>query len=238
MLRGAVPLATWDRLFAHAKYFDRDLAPRTGKTDDLALCLHSWVVTVEAVTAPGPRGGVRRKTQDACGEGLAVDLAFEMADTAVALLPACALLDAERHRNAVTRLGACGQLTGDRAAAAQALNRYNAHWFANPQPGSAPSIAYLFHDQAEIEWPDQPRVRGGAAAALAWAGHMQQRRFWITRVIGETPDRVRIEGKVQQIADQRADWRSADAVQIWTRENGFDFRLRSLQVGAFTPTGD
>jgi hypothetical protein len=160
-----------------------------------------------------------------------------MADLAVELFPACALLNAEQHRNAVTRLGACALLEGDRIAAALAMNQYESNWFANPNPGMGMSIAYLFYDQAEIDWPGEPVVRGSTAAASAWVERMQKRHFWMSRVVGETPDRVRIEGMLQDMSsDEPGGTRRAKAVQIWTRENGFGFRLRSLKVGAFEPS--
>lgn len=236
-LRAPVPAAIWDRLFVRARYFDRDLVPLPADKDQISMCLHSWVVTVEAATPAGTQGGIRRKTQDACGDGMAVPLAFEMADIAVELFPACALLNAEQHRNAVTRLGACALLEGDRIAAALAMNQYESNWFANPNPGMGMSIAYLFYDQAEIDWPGEPVVRGSTAAASAWVERMQKRHFWMSRVVGETPDRVRIEGMLQDMSsDEPGGTRRAKAVQIWTRENGFGFRLRSLKVEAFEPS--
>jgi hypothetical protein len=236
-MRAAVPLATWNRLLARARYFDRDLAPLPTDKNEVPLCLHSWVVTVEAAgPRQGMRGGVRRKTQDACGEGMAVDLAFEMADAAVELLPPCALLNPEQHRNAVARLGACAQLGGDRVAAALAMNQFNSNWFRNPKQGMAMFIAYLFYDQAEMEWSGEPIVRGGIASAAAWVDHMQNRHFRVARAIGETPDRVRIEANLQDRSSEKSnEWQRADAVQIWTRENGFGFRLRSMKAEPFRP---
>lgn len=234
-LRAPVPAATWNRLLGQARYFDRDLVPLTKDSNDLSICLHSWVVTVEAATPKeGVRGGVRRKTQDACGEGMAVPLAFEMAEAAIDLMPACAELDPKQHRNTVTRLGACAHLEGDRIAAAQAMNQYERDSFANPGSGTEDAIRYLFYEQAEIEWPGEQAIRGGGAAAKAWVGHMQKRHLWLERAVGEAPDRVRIEGWLQDMSSEKAsEWQRARATQIWTRENGFDFRLRSLKVGKF-----
>ncbi|MES2986909.1 MAG: hypothetical protein V4808_03290 [Pseudomonadota bacterium] len=236
-MRAAVSLAIWDRLFARARYFDRDLVPLPADKDEIVMCLHSWVATVEAASEKqGAHGGARRKTQDACGGGLAMDLAFEMADAAVELMPACALLNAEQHRNAVTRLDACAQLSGDRAAAALAMNQYNRRGFSNPQPGMTMPISFLFYDRAEIDWPGELTVRGNSEATAAWVDRMQKRHFWVRRAIGETPDRVRIEGVLQDWGAGDSSRQSrADAVMIWTRENGFDFRMRSLKVSAFKP---
>jgi hypothetical protein len=234
-LRAAVPQNRWDALMRQARFFDRTLVPLDGKSAD--ICLHSWMVTVESAgVAQRGSGAVRRQTQDTCNDGLAADTGFALAEAAAALLPPCDALKPEQHRNAVARLGACAMLSGDRLAAAGAMNQFNSNWFRAPRDaGQASTIAYLFHDQAELQWAGAALVRGGLAAAQDWATRMAQLHFWPQRFTGLDADHVRIDAVIEEVpADgDYSKRRTAKAVQLWTRENGFDFRLRSMTVGAF-----
>ena len=219
LLSTILPVATWDEQLAEGRLFDRPLASRGND----AICLHSWVVTVEAVDA---RGVVRRRTDDACGDGPAVRYGFSLAAAAVAAMPACALLDREKTRNDITRLTDCTMLAGDRAAAAQALNVVRSTWFLNPRgPDFARPLAYLFFDNARVAWPGDTPVTGMARASEAWATRASEGSIFIRRVIGETADRVRVEAVFSRRGDDRT---PVPLVMVWTRENGFGFRLRSL----------
>lgn len=226
-----VPLATWDTLVADGRYFERSFAPRaTGSWNDAPICLHSWVVRVEAVDADGT---LRRRTQDMCGDDtIAGRYGFSVAATAVATFPYCALLDLAKTRNNVTRLFDCSQLSGDRPAAAAAWNRYRSDWFANPRgPDFARAIAYLFYDSAEVSWPGKGTVTGMTAAAQLWAASAGDTHFFIERVVGDTPDRVRIEGRMRDLRPPEGDTTPRPFTMVWTRENGFDFRLRRFTTG-------
>lgn len=227
-MTGIASLATWEALQADGKFFDRLLAPQSDGVEP-TICLHGWMVRVETVDA---RGKSRRNTQGSCDSGLTVQYGFKIARAAVETLPSCALLDPERTRNDVTRLSECTLLDGDRAAAAEALNVFNTPWFTNPRgPDFARALQYLFHDRAELSWPGQPPVNGSEAASRLWSEHAARDRFFLSRVYGETSDRVRIEGTILFAESQDGKERRVPAAMIWTRENGFGFRLRSLISG-------
>ena len=96
-LATAVPLDTWERVRSAAALFDRTLAP-VPSADGPSICLHPWSVSVEAVdpARSGRPAAIRKAVQSTCDTGLAVPLAFNLAREAVAVLPACAMLDARQ----------------------------------------------------------------------------------------------------------------------------------------------
>jgi hypothetical protein len=231
-LSGVVSLAAWEALQADGQWFDRQFTPRPA-TEPMMICLHSWMVRVETVDA---RGKSHRKTQSSCDEGLAVQYGFKVAKAAIESLPSCSLLDPERTRNDVTRLMECSLLTGDRPAAAQAYNVFRSPWFANPRgPDFARPLQYLFDDNAEISWPGLSPVKGSEAASKLWAEKAANGFFATSRVHGETPNRVRIDGTflIKGIPDAKE--RRVPATMIWKRQNGFGFRLSSLLASSATP---
>ena len=94
-IRMPISIAGWNDVLAKGAYFDRDFAPKlnkNGKAELANICLHSWMVTVEAadperltpdtLPAMGMPPELRRKTQSACDGGLAMDYAFQLADMA------------------------------------------------------------------------------------------------------------------------------------------------------------
>lgn len=134
-IRLSIALSEWNELLAKGRYFDRDLAPlklSDGSQAPLNICLHSWVVTVEAadparlsdnsLPASDLEPEIRTKTQSACDDGLATEFAFQLADMAYDLIPVCQSVDLSFQRNRATALNACLTMSGDRAAAGQALS--------------------------------------------------------------------------------------------------------------------
>lgn len=229
VLTGVVSSRTWQDILDQGRSFDRDLVPLPQKSDmPPAICLHGWMATVEALDE---NGVLHRKTASACGkDGLALSYAFTLATAAVQSIPYCAALDSEGSRNDVTRLVDCTMLAGDRAAAAQAYNRLHTRWLLRPnKPEMAAAIADMFHDRAEVTWPGQSTATGWDAAPQAWALGASRDRFSPRRYFGESANRVRIEGEVwpRPKSDQDRP-QPIKATAIWTRENGFDFRLRSF----------
>lgn len=134
-IRLPIALSEWNDVLAKGRYFDRDLAPvklPDGSQAPLNICLHSWVVTVEAgdparlsdnsLPATDLKPEIRTKTQSACDDGLAIEYAFQLADMAYDLIPVCRSVDPAYQRNKATALNACLSMSGDRAAAGQALS--------------------------------------------------------------------------------------------------------------------
>ena len=227
-LVGQLSGAAWTDILAGSGTFARDLVPLLKRKDELSMCLHSWVTTVEVVDE---NDKVRRKTSGACDrDSLATAYAFKLASIAVDAFSFCSTLSREASRNDVTRLADCSRLRGDRTAASQAYNRLHTRWFLHPNGVDfAPSLYELFYDRAEVTWPGEETVTGAASAAKLWTAKASQDRFVPQIYIGETHDRVRIEGQIwprPQSGEDRP--KPIPVTMLWTKENGFDFRLRRL----------
>lgn len=233
-MREAIDETVWDDVIRRTQLFHRTLAPppaplRASNGDDeeaILICLHSWVMTMEA-SDPGERQPVRSRTQDACNDGLVEEPSFALARIAYEALPYCRALDLARHRNEVTLLQNCALLQGDRIAAARALNRSMAMDDADDLPER---VDAYFHASARVDWMGEV-AQGAADSAALWQRHDGDRNFFIYRIVGETADRVRVIGVVYE--DYGEDARRARAEQTWTRQGGWEFRLLNLKVDPF-----
>lgn len=225
-----VPLATWERVHTASALFDRTLTP-VAAAQGLSFCLHPWSVSMEAVdrARPGRPAAVRTGTQSGCNDGLVMPLAFQLAREAVAAFPSCALLEAEQYRNDVTRLAGCTVLQGDRAAAALARNVFGSDWFSSTRGDRTEyGIRHLFFDRVRLDWAGTI-AEGSEAAAKLWSSRLEKASISPKRFVGETADRVRMEATVFRYAENRR--YQAPVTIIWTRENGFGFRVHSATVG-------
>ena len=229
VMNAIVPLSLWRDLQGASGYFDRALVQRPTKQH--VICLHGWGTRVEMVD---DNGKIRHATADGCGDdSLAWPFAKRMAATALATMPTCALLNAERAGNDIMQLGKCTVLAGDRAAAAEAYNAYDTPWFANPRGEDfARSLTYLFLEKLDFSWPGETPATQGAAAARLWSIHAGENFFSPQRVFGETADRVRMEGVIWvRGATPEANPKATAATMIWERCNGFGFRVARFWVG-------
>lgn len=232
-IAATLALPAWRAVMGASGYFDRTLVQKPSA--EVSICLHGWTTRVEMA---GTDGTVRRATQSGCGEDALVwPFAWRMTAAAIAAMPACALLDAERTRNDVTRLGKCARLDGDRAAAAEAMNVYDTPWFANPSGEDfAVALTHVFADRLHFAWPGEPVATGAEAAARSWSGHVGQAPFFPRRIFGETADRVRLEGVVLMPGTTtEAPRKPLPATFIWQRCNGFGFRVTHFWTGATPP---
>lgn len=228
-LTAPVPSSTWNEIIEMTKHFDRALVSTQAQGDDvMTMCLHSWVVTMEA-SEPESARPVRRRTEDACNDGLTIDAGFNLGRRALALLPACNALRQDQHRNEIASFYACALLEGDRIAAAEALNQALA---LNHAERSA--IGGLIHDMAQVEWAGEPSIEG-VDAWEAWPRLMRNEVVDFERVVGESVNEVHAFGYISDWdhSDQPR-YRSARVEQIWVRENGFDFRMKHARVGAWS----
>ena len=119
-------VADWRRIQSDAVLADRQLVPLAADPNEIGLCLHAWVSTVEIANAAergAPDGKVRRRTENACGAGLTSRFAFDLAARALKAFPDCDALDPDDHRNDATRLRTCVGFKGDRLAAAELMNQ-------------------------------------------------------------------------------------------------------------------
>lgn len=232
-LSAPLPVAVWERLWDEGRFFDRTLGPPPA-SDRLVICADGSSVIVEMIDA---EGRIRRATGSGCQRDLPFVLAEKIATAALDADPACALLANRDPHDAIHALGNCRMLGGDRAAAAQAFNVIQGSAFRYPNgPEDAPAIRAQLDDQVELNWPGEAPVRGMTNAARAWASHGNDGTLHLSRLFGETSDRVRIEGVIAfRRGEHEREPRTAKVTMIWERRNGFDFRLRSLVSEAAPP---
>lgn len=245
-LRSSVPARLWEEIVERSAHFDRTLAPAPKVKRDpdggqeITMCLHSWVYTIEAsdlADAENRPATVRRKTEDACDNGLGQAYANELQKAAVPLLPHCDRLDRSQHRNEATLLSDCRLLRGDRLAAAEVMNRI--HLLRSVDgPADAVLIRGLFDSGARIMWAGETVAdpRGGADGWAKKIGEGQGRTtLYYDHIEGESAGRVRFVGSLSRLNADGEGYQTAPVEQIWIRRFG-DFVIQSVTVGAFEPT--
>ena len=233
-----VPGPVWEDVIRRSEHFDRELVglpPPPPESNVITFCLHSWVFTVEAVdpAEEDEQPVVRRRTEDACQDGLAEAYAGELERAAVPLIPHCARLDPQLHRGHASLLAACGALSGDRLAAAEVMNRVSL--FRNiTEPEDASVISSLFEPDSIVDWNGE-RNEGPWSAATFWAAKVGIGDggipFFYSNVHGESADRVRVTGMLSRPLAGGA-YETALVEQIWARD-GSAFSIESISVGPF-----
>jgi hypothetical protein len=229
-LRATVPLDVWESLVRRSAHFDRQLLPPPSdpglsESDGMSLCMHSWVYTVEA-TDPA-RGDyrpatLRRRTEDACDDGLAEAYAIEVQRAAVPLIPPCARLDPRQYRNEASLLSTCGMLAGDRLAAAEVLNRAMAFRDAD----ASGELAGRFRFDATVDWNGE-RNSGAGSAAKFWDGKVLGNggsHFYFDGIEGKSADQVLVKGLLFRSVAVPKGAAEVDEMarveQIWTADEG------------------
>lgn len=241
-LRAAISGKTWDEVVAASAYFDRELAAEPAPAGEgerfrppPSICLHSWVVVVEAVDAPRISPNVvfgtgsaaaardsslpvevtrtpantRTATEDACSSGLAMVYAFKLAEIARGQLTECSSLELEDFRNEPHLLGLCHQLRGDRLVAgeASAIPRKLQRAL---RTGSELELSWLFAGSG-VDRSRQNRYLAAIAGGNAY----------FKPPTGIDADHATIEGEV-----------------VWTRENGPSVERAELTLNLLRVTGD
>lgn len=244
-LRAPVPQAVWEDVLRRSILFDRELIPLPApnpSSGEIVLCIHPWLYTVE-VSDPadydGPAARLRRRTEDACANGLAAPYAEELERAALALFPQCALLDGVRRRGEARVLQACGILSGDRIAAAEARNAIEPLLDAR-QVEDAVSIAGLFAFESVVEWDGERQARVGPEAMARWwmakAVGAGAAEFYIDSIEGLTANRVRVRGGLARWVEvpggSESALEAARAELILTQSNGH-FSIASATIGPF-----
>lgn len=241
-----VPPESWDHLIERSSHFDRRLVPLPpppADSGEIVVCLHSWVYTVEAAdparseTEPAT---VRRRTEDACADGLTKVFAQELYRAALPLLPHCALLDPRHYRTPANQLAACGALGGDRQAAARVRNRAEA-LFRIDGTNDLATIAPLFDYRSSIDWNGARSARGDVDSAarffLARAVEAGRNSFYLDSIEGLSAGRVRLRGGFVRFVpvpgQGEATAEAARAEMIWEAEYEDHFQIRSVTVGPY-----
>lgn len=238
-LRAPVPQPVWDEIAERALYFDRTFVPRPEA--EPSICMHSWVYTIETAEPPNnPREQplVRRKTEDACGDGPGQVFALELQRIALPLFPHCAALDPEHHRNDTSILDACRILYGDRLAAAEVFNRARA-FRQLARPHDAERIAGHFAHDVQIDWAGTPYRGPGYRAGEFWIGRLGAGEYptnmYVERIDGESSGRVRVTGLLSRTSDtQRGEGtgqETATIEQIWVRDINGTMMIERATIG-------
>lgn len=235
-MSAAVPEEIWRDVIERSAFFHRQLIPVPAINPNGA-CMHGWNFTVESIDPKGldlltPL--IRRKTENACGDGLAGAYAFELAAAARSLFSYCRGLGIRHERNDVTQLAACGTFRGDRNAAAAALSSIDEFSRALDLREVENLRRLLFG--ADIEWQEERRNEGDVAKfvlgryAKGDGGHLV-----VHRLEGISPFEVRVIGVLSKFLPQDrpatgAPWPRAEAqVKMLWRGRG----ITSLSVGKF-----
>lgn len=254
-LSGAVSTEVWTQIRAGARYVDRELASRTpaGPDDTVQMCLHSWVVTVE-IAEPSPHDssipGLRRKTQDACEDGLAVQYAFGLAKAAIEALHPCNELDPNQHRNDVARLSSCLGLEGDQLAAIEFLNgrERGANRIPADQTADAWGLWLGFSNTRNIDWngvrvvetPARPGVLRISVASFLAERSAELGEMWlgVENLRGDSSTQISVGGEIwisDRVDPSNTDGLKAPYLQTWRAGRpGDGWRLESWTVGAFS----
>ena len=240
-LQAPVPAEVWDGVIRRSSHFDKPLHPLPEARSDsgeITLCIHSWVYTVEATD---PAAGeyrpatLRRKTEDACDDGLAEVYAGELQRAAVALLPPCDRLDRSQHRNEATLLSTCRLLRGDRLAAAEVMNQLEEFRYVEG-PEEAVLLRGLFAYDARIDWAGEALDTANKPAET-WAKKMAEggrTSLYYDYIEGESANRVRFVGLLSRSIEGEARYLQARVEQIWVRD-GRNFHIERATVGPFEP---
>ena len=238
-LQAPVPHSVWSDVLIRSSYFDRRLVPLPPEANGIRICMHSWVYTAEATDPARSQlepATIRRTTQDTCGDGLAHAYAFELQREALALIPHCARLDPQQHRNPASQLAVCRMLSGDRIAAADVLNRLGALRRIDGSSNSAP-VAGTFGYDAVIDWNGE-RNEGPNSAASFWVrkiGEAHVPNFYPESVEGLSGTRVRVRGRLHRSVEAGREQNSTANVarveMIWVFGLIQQFEVESATVG-------
>lgn len=238
-LEAPVSHTVWGEMLRRSANFDRSYTPRPQNPEEVSICLHSWVYTVEAndpARTNLARASLRRKTEDSCQRGPAVEFAADLQRAALPLFPHCDRLDPGQHRNPAAQLAACAALTGDRMAAAEVMNRLGAFRRARgTQDGQL--LAGLFAQRARIDWNGVRSDPNDLYQGNFWLARMAADGapgFYHDRVEGLAADRVRVTGTLQRSTDgPAASHFRAPVEMIWVFGPSQEFQVDSATVGAW-----
>lgn len=217
---GVIPVAVWNRVVKMAKDFDRPLTAPPA-SPPMPPCLHPATFVLEAVDAapPDEKPAIRTARKAACPAGPVSHLGEVLIDMAPEQIPACALLTGW-HGEPLFQLGACTALEGDRQAAAEARTIAGELDLRYPE-----RLRNLLDQRVKVRWLDEPIVEGDDVAWQLLSTKFALERWIIPqRWIGETADRVRVEGRFNAVDSDE------HFTMIWSRTNGYDFRLASMIV--------
>ena len=192
-------------------------------TSEDNICLDGYTRTVELIDAGGT---VDTWVEHSCGQSL-MDLYINyLTQLGLDQFAQCkAIVSQYSHDDASYILSICSLLDGDRMAAAKLHNQLDAHGLTGRSNWR--EIVHLFDNTAAFSWPGMPVATGAEASAKLWI----EKDPTIQSYIGETSDRVRLEGRVSISVDEVRETTvatSAPFVSIWIRGKDGQFRMQSF----------
>lgn len=243
-LRAVISPEVWQRVQGLSANFDQKLASETDLEDGLMrLCLHGWFAVVEAVTVRSPSisitylegdmdnerreitrpaATVRKDSEGACADGLAMPFAFALADEARRALAECSNLKLDDFRNSAMMLATCHWLRGDRLTAARAyevverLNRAS-------RSSEEPDLSQLFVD---YEGEDEARFTREVEGAFVT----------YSKLTATSPSDAVLETVLYYMEDDEAEMPSHQArMTIQLYDYADDFRIFSWEISDREP---
>lgn len=240
----------WRRVQREGRFADQQVpAPSPPGTPWIgAICLHSWVVTIEMANASVGRSEsapVRRRTEDACAAGLTTQTAFLYSDLALNAFPQCNLLDRTNFRSLVHLLALCASLEGDVHAASELSNTLDQRSRTGTE-AIEPTLRWArylgMNAVTTLDWNGEvirAPLHGKQVAAFLAARQTEQR--WTLRprsVRGENAREVIVAGTAERSGPSVDGGQAAQAdyTQRWVWDPaGLSWTLRSMTVGPFVP---
>lgn len=185
----------WASIVDGSRQFHRTFAPLT-VGDNVNICLHSWVYTVEAAD-PGSPPATRQTVQDACQDSPAEQFASLVAKEALAAIEPCAALDRRHYRNEATMLATCFRLKGDRQAAAELFNRTDG--LAELSKDARTALDAQSYYKVVVDW-DGMSAAGAAGKALLKTKLIEGEKayLFITDVRGQSPRAGVATGRIER----------------------------------------
>lgn len=236
-LTATVEQTAWNEIIDRSRLFHRRLSPEPNPSGLITVCPHAWYYTVESVdpvVRNQTESHLRRQGEDSCGDGLTESYALELARTAASVLAPCAALSADPHGGYFDRvLLDCARFTGDRIAAAEAMNEHHGprreYQLGVIRGSMASSVA--------VDWNGE-RVTGRRRVSQLWDDRISEDHnvsFRVVRVHGEISGRVRLEGilTVSRWQGEELHIEEAPVEQIWVRD--WRFMVQNITIGPYRP---
>lgn len=218
----------WQELVDESKLIGLNPLPEVDASGNIVPCFAGYKATVETMID----GTRHENTQDNCPGSKAANLAGRLLTMMLASDLSCSLLDTSSVSSALYLLDWCHSFQGNRNAAAQTFNRITEDAFTSPRWATTSELESLFHPEAELHWSPDKFDRGVAKAACSWQEHLGRGAFVPTSLTGETANRVRVEGYLEQADPNSGGERfiKIPVAMIWERDGGAEFKLRRLDL--------
>ena len=199
----------------------------TPYTDD-SICTDGYTRVVEAIDASQT---IVTRVEHNCGENPVNEYFDSVARLALDQFAHCKTLQFQSNMSPSRILSYCLRLDGNKQAAAELYNLIEeSGLFCCLKPDSGHSIEQFFDDNYRLTYPGFLAAHTRISAANIW---MELDPGIIRYYIGETKDRVRVEGTVELSVDEddrTTKTTSAPFTSLWVRGADGQFRMRSYTV--------